>query len=457
MTTLDFVRMLIKERGRPVKVGLYGLGKGNTALLYRLIEEKNCKVSVRSDNECALPIQGIPVYFGESAKDIYEDLLILSPSARRDAPHILRAKERGTIVSSECDIFFMKRIGTRFAVSGSDGKSSTVTLSALMLEGAFPKVFTIGNIGVPYSVPPQGDEYGYVCELSSFNLEYIKPDVERCLITNISENHINWHGSFENYIKAKLNLIENAREVVLPADDDILSRAMAGRRLFAVYSANEGIESLKTKFEAEHYVYIRDGYLTIDGEPLISADSLALKTEYAIKNALGSVALTLGYAKREAVLSALCSFKGLAHRCQLCYTGGGIDCFDSSIDTSPARTVSTLNSLGREVNIILGGQGKRLSLTPLVEPLRKYARSIAVYGEMRDEFFSLIENDEALRLKPHEYFPTFRDAVVYLLERAERGESILLSPGCASYGEFCDFEARGDAFSRIVKDYFEKE
>ena len=169
------------------------------------------------------------------------------------------------------------------------------------------------------------------------------------------------------------------------------------------------------------------------------------------------MALTLGYAKREAVLSALCSFKGLAHRCQLCYTGGGIDCFDSSIDTSPARTVSTLTSLGREVNIILGGQGKRLSLTPLVEPLRKYARSIAVYGEMRDEFFSLIENDEALRLKPHEYFPTFRDAVVYLLERAERGESILLSPGCASYGEFCDFEARGDAFSRIVKDYFEKE
>lgn len=457
MTALDFVRTLVNERKRPIKVGLYGLGKGNTALLGSLVKVEGCLVSIRSDEWCTSPIEGVPVFLGEDAKDVYEDLLILSPSVRRDAPHLIRAKENGTIVTSECDIFFLQRVGTRFAVSGSDGKSSTVTLSAMMLEGAFPKVFTIGNIGVPYSIPEQDQRYGYVCELSSFNLEYIKPDVERCLITNISENHLNWHGSFESYIKAKLNLIENSREVVLTADDEILSSYMKGRELFAVYSAKEDANMLKSRFAAEHYVYIKDGYITVDGEPLAPVDTLALKSEYAIKNALGSVALTLGYAKKEAVLSALSRFKGLSHRCQLCYTGGGIDCFDSSIDTSPARTVATLNSLKREVNILLGGQGKGLSLGPLVEPLCRYAKAIAVYGEMRDEFLALIDNDEALRLIPHEYFPNFGDAVVYLLERARMGEAILLSPGCASYGEFCDFEARGNAFCQLVKEYFDKE
>lgn len=457
MTALDFVRKLINERKGPLKVGLYGLGKGNSLLLDSLVKIKGCLVSIRSDECCASRVEGVPVFFGENAKDIYEDLLILSPSVKRTAPHLLKAVENGTIVTSECDIFFMEKVGTRFAVSGSDGKSSTVTLSAMMLECAFPQVYTIGNIGMPYSIPEHNRLYGYVCELSSFNLEYIKPKVERCLITNISENHLNWHGSFESYIKAKLNLIENAREVVLAAEDEILASRIKGRNLFAVYSTKEGADSLKSRFAAEHYVYIKDGYITVDGEPLAPVDTLALKSEYAIKNATGSVALTLGYAKKEAILSALSNFKGLSHRCQLCYTGGGIDCFDSSIDTSPARTVATLNSLKREVNIILGGQGKGLSLEPLVEPLCRYAKAIAVYGEMRDEFFALIENNDILRNVPHEYFPTFSEAVAYLLDRAKVGEAILLSPGCASYGEFCDFEARGKAFCQLAKGYFDKE
>lgn len=457
MNAPEYVRMLIKEKSAPVRVGLYGLGMGNNALLHRLTVIEGCELSIRSDVECISPVKDIPVFIGKDAQEIYEDVLILSPSVKRSAPHIKKAEDNGTIITSECDIFFMERVGTRFAVSGSDGKSSTVTLSAMMLDGAFDKVYTIGNIGVPYSLPPQNENYGYVCELSSFNLEYIKPETERCLITNISENHLNWHGSLDEYIRAKFNLFENAREVVLPADDCILSSFAKERNLFAVFSAKEEADSLKARFISKHFVYIKDGYIMTDGEPIIDFDSLGLKTEYAIKNALASVALTLGYAKKEVVVAALQNFKGLKHRCQLCHSGGGIDCFDSSIDTSPTRTASTLNSLKREVNIILGGQGKGLSMTPLIEPLRRYARSMAIYGEMTEDFLALIENDEVLRHRPHKCFPALKDAVMYLLNLSKRGDTILLSPACASYGEFHNFEERGLAFCKTVADYLNKE
>jgi len=454
MTTARFIEKIRDKRGGDISVGLYGLGKGNLALIESLSEIEGCSIVGRSDSPVCLTAPRLQVITGEAAEEIAEDVLIVSPSVRRDRPCFLRAQEKGTIVTGECDIFFSENIGKRFVISGSDGKSTTTTLASRILAACREAVYPIGNIGVPYSTVPLSESACYVCELSSFNLEYIEPKSERALLTNITDNHLDWHKSIDGYIKAKLRIYKRTQGAVVPEGlaELALKNGITPNTLF---SASSNYKELSRTARAEHYVYREAGWLTADGERVIPLDEIP-GLPYVKENSAAALALTLDYADLGIARETISSFTGLGHRCEVCHSEGGVSYIDSSIDTSPARAAATISALGKDVLLILGGRGKSLSFEPLRWPIKRYAKRLSLYGELGAEIASWIERDEELAGIPHRHFNSLERAVIHLAELAEAGDTVLLSPSGTSYGEFSCFEERGRVFADTVADFLNK-
>ncbi len=454
----ELVSYFHKALGRmPKKVGLVGLGKSNLALLDVLMHIEGITVTLR-DSRCDAPLPPLckaDACFlgGEHLRDIDEDVLFLSPSVRRDALPLIRAERCGTLLSSDCEVFFSDvRAPLTLAVTGSDGKSTVTELSARLLTESGVSASAIGNIGVPY-VERDGAS-AYVTELSSFNLTYLEPTAARAVITNITENHLNWHKSFDEYKSSKRRILNRAGGAVLSLDDPECKKIAREISAFALFSTDMSLPRMRECSTAEHYYHTADGYIMMDGERIVEIDSLCRKEKYNIKNMMAALALTHGYTQKEAERRVLTSFRGLPHRCELIYCKGGVSVYNSSIDTSPARCAATLKALGRGVRILLGGRGKGLSFDQLSESLAGYAEKIAVYGDEASEISAFIESDARLRDIPCGVFESFREAVDYLLHDIGCGECALLSPACTAYGEFKDFEERGRCFTELVHRHF---
>ncbi len=445
MTFVEYLRREKKRLGREPKVGFVGLGVSNRALLDRALGLVS-PLTVRCDRHPTDCPTGIRTICGEGYLDgIDEDILFLSPSVRRDIPELSLAVARGTVLTSDCELFF-DDAGDRliFGVTGSDGKSTVTAMASEMLLG-----IAVGNIGLPYA-----DIENYtgpaVAELSSFNLSYLKPKTARSVITNITPNHLNWHKSMAEYVAAKANILGS--ESVLSADCEIYRTLIGGgpHTLFSSELSPRELLGLK----AEHLVYLNKGIIYYDGEQILPVSALANQTKHGVLNFMAATALTWGYADIEKIREVGAGFEGLSHRCRLVHESGGVRFFDSSIDTTPIRTATTLSGLGKRVRIILGGRGKHLSLEPLRKPLSEYASYIGVYGEMGEEICAFLDTDTTLSRIPRCCHYRFSDTLCELCRGLREGDTVLLSPACTAYGEFQSFNERGDYFISTVRAMF---
>ncbi len=430
-------------------LGFFGLGKSNLSLMETL--PHGTHIVLRSDkaiDRAKIPKNITPqkIYEGKSAlDDISEDVLILSPSVRRDRPELAAAQERGVILTSDCELFFERANAQVLGVSGSSGKSTTATLSHLALGGDVHGIKLVGNVGVPMLNSISEGATGYVAELSSFMLEYYTPKLRRYALTNITPNHLDFHGTFEKYKEAKLRPLHLCDEGIICADDDVLSKERY-ESLFGVYSIRHDIRELATKYRAELYLTLEGGYICRNGERLLHTDTLKRRDGYMLQNMMCSMALVDGIAKRDTMLSAMRGFSNLAHRCDTVYSVGGVDFIDSSIDTTPERCATTLTSLGRRVVLLLGGRGKGLSYGVMLPPVLKYVRFAVLFGEEGEKFFSLLTGKIGCVVCKN-----FKEAVKLAMSVAEPGDAVLLSPACTSYDEFSSFEERGETFRSIVR------
>ena len=442
-----YLRDVARRRGRSIDVGLIGYGTTNAAILEAVREcDFIHRIRVRhSGTPCAPPYREIELICGRDAlTDITEDVVFASPSVRREDLGI----SDSTAVTSDTDIFFIDPPENLFLVSGSDGKSTVTTLASLLLFPTFPHLFTGGNLGTPVASAPISSD-AFLLELSSFNLRYVTPRSRRALITNVTPNHLDWHRDLHEYAECKAKLIRTAREAVIPLSCPFNEQLAKGMSSFALVSTAHSDRQLRAQYNTRHTVTLEDGMIRIDGEEILTADEIGMKEGHNVENLMSAIALTLGYTTPERIREVAESFKGLEHRCHRINLGGK-EYVDSSIDTTPERTKTTMTSLGKRVHLILGGRGKGLSPDTMRDALIKYALSISLYGEVASEIDAWLGDDAELSKIPRRGFTRLSDAIDHADGLAERGDTVLLSPSATAYGEFANYRVRGEFFENYI-------
>ena len=436
------------------RVGFLGFGRSNAGVLEYLSRHfSDIDVTVRCKNSEDCPKNfAHRIFFGsDMLKKIDEDVLFISPSARRDIPELTEAIENGVILSSDAEFFFSNSDADVYGVTGSDGKSTTTLLASRLLSKSYGKAIPSGNIGEAMT-PHLDDDVGtaYVTELSSFLLMYMKPKTRRAAITNISKNHLNWHKSFSEYIDAKRNIFDSARERIINFDCPISRSFARDYDVFAAVSQNLDESALRNKISAQIYVTLKDGKINVCGEDMLDTSHIMLGGTHNVANFMTAIALSYGMCDKDDILSLAESFRGLRHRCELVGTVNGVKYYDSSIDSSPKRCAQTLNMFSERVTVILGGRSKGLDFSELIPALLAKAERIIITGECAEEIENALnKSPEALEI-PRVVIDDFYDAAEYAKKTSKYGDSVVLSPAATSYDKFKNFEERGDAFAKII-------
>ena len=432
--------------GRAPQVALLGYGATNRALLDILLGVENIEITVRQAGLGTeiLPSRVKTVSSANALDGICEDVLFPSPSLRRERLTL----PVGAKIINDYSLLFDKKPKRLFTVSGSDGKSTTVTMAQELLFPTFPNLFTGGNVGTPLWMA-NADSSAFLLELSSFTLRYATPHGGRALLTNITPNHLDWHADLIEYENTKLSLIYSADEPILSLDDAVSERAARELQAFCLVSTTLTRDEILASYKTEHTVTLEGGAIKLDGEIALALREIKHRERHNLQNLASAIALSIGYADSSTIRKVASKYTPPKERCEQ-FTHHGVCYVSSSIDTTPLRTKTTLEGLGRRVRLILGGRGKGLSLEPMREAIAKYATRIAIYGEIADELCAFIEADERLSAIPHESFSHLGEAVDYAKDGALPAETVLLSPAATSYGEFSDYAERGRFFKERV-------
>ena len=427
------------------EIGFFGIGKSSLALI-SLLAESDAEIILRSDEKidtARLP-EGIrikAIHQGQDAMaDITERRLFFSPSVRRDRPELSDAEGRGCKFSSDFEFFLEANQKPIYLITGSDGKSTTTTLVSRILGECYP---AIGNIGEAMTPHLEDGAKGYVVEASSFMLEYARPRSRRAAITSLTENHLNWHKTFEGYKRAKLRGIEGVGEAVISMDSPYLTGEDFPGGVFAATGSEMSMEDMRMQIRAEAYYDFCHGYLRENGRRLIHKSELRRGEVYNIRNYLTALAMTRGLRDRDEAIEVIRGFGGLAHRGEIVGCAAGVTYINSSIDTTPARTMATLSGMPRGIIILLGGRDKGLDLAPLVKLIEARGDRVIAFGEAAGRIRDAVGNRTFTAR-------TMAEAVLAAMETARRGDRVLLSPAAASYDEFSSFEERGEAFKKMV-------
>ena len=456
--TVNFINEVKASSTTPIKLGFIGLGKTNYEILDAVCRHcSGIHISIRQSS----PIDRLPdsvpknlriITGSDALSNLDEDVIFLSPSVRRESL-VCKAE---AILTSDTDLFFSEKRKNTFAVTGSDGKSTVTTLVSELLRPTFPTLFVGGNIGVPLVKADLKQNEAFVLELSSFNLRYVRPEVSRALITRITPNHLNWHDSYDEYVESKLNLTRSADKAIFNIDTPYPTLPDGIKGCFAICSRFTDEREIRSTYHPQHAVTLRDGKIIIDSTPVLDIIEIKRSEGHNISNLTSAIAMTIGYTDTDVIRQVAGSFSGLEHRCEKFLIYDKITFINSSIDTSPERTRATLESLNERVTLILGGRGKGLDPTPLISPVAKYAKKIAIYGDIREELLELIESRRELVKIPHASFEQFEDALEYATESLKRGDTLLLSPAATAYGQFRDFAERGRYFKAYINRKYSK-
>jgi UDP-N-acetylmuramoylalanine--D-glutamate ligase len=375
------------------------------------------------------------------------DLIIPSPGVP-PLGEILAAREKGVPVISEIELAYLFLRGKIIGITGSNGKSTTTTLVHSILRDAGLKARLAGNIGTPLIsfVDKSRDDHIYVTEISSFQLEYTErftPAV--AAILNVSENHIDWHKTFDNYFGAKQKLVlRQGREgqAVLNRDNPLVW-SLAEKAASEVYGFSR-------KRRLRRGAFIEDGWIVVrDGKPerILPASRIPLPGSHNLENVLAATLIgrLLGVpaaAQRRSILA----FRGLEHRLEDVLRIKGVRFVNDSKATTVDATLKALASFDRPIVLILGGRGKGGDFSPLRGGVRKRVRSVILVGEAADKIETALGG-----VVPVDRVSTYRQVVLKAFERAVAGDVVLLAPACTSWDMFKDFEERGRTFKREVR------
>ena len=482
-----------------------GYGVSNRPLVEWLMAHGAKSVTVRDKRDAAamdrdgdtarIAAAGATLICGEDyLTGLSGDIIFRSPGLRPDLPEIKAAVEAGAVLTSEMELFLALTEATVLGISGSDGKTTTTTLTALILEEAckrrgYGKVYRGGNIGTPLLPLVESmtaDDFAVV-ELSSFQLQTMGEGaaVDRGALTNISPNHLNWHVDMDEYAAAKAHLLggETAPVAVLNARNRYTRALGAAMTTPVVWFTGERgpaegyLPDVLNPERGDLAVYEREGTIYVavprgDGAealPVLNTSRIRLPGRHNIENYMTAIGLTCtavgGAAPADFsdVGRVADSFTGVPHRLELVGERDGVRYYNGSIDSSPSRSVAALNAM-RELNVrdgrrdpivICGGQDKHIPFAPLAEALCGMASRVVLTGQARDQILSALLACPAYDSEklPVTVIPDYREAMRAACEMAEAGDTVLLSPACTSFDAFKNFEERGEVFRQIVAEW----
>ena len=456
---MDFRQFFNQMKGK--RIAFLGAGISNTPLILSFLEQ-GARVYVcdrRSreqlgDLASQLENAGAELRLGENYLEKLEvEIIFRTPGMSFHLPELEDARKKGIAVTSEMEVFFDLCPATIFAVTGSDGKTTTTTLIAKMLEAEGKKVHIGGNIGKP--LMPEIDKISsddfVVAELSSFQLISMRKSPDVAVVTNVSPNHLDVHKDMDEYVEAKKNVLlhQNAfSRTVLNRDDSITD------------SFRKDVRGQSLGFSMERQLN-NGAWLADDGMlhmayrgmdvPILHRDEIKIIGDHNVANYLAAITAVWGYVGVESIRKVAREFGGVEHRIELVRELDGVKYYNDSIASSPSRTIAGLKAFRQKVILIAGGYDKHIPFEPLAPYVTEKVKTLYLCGATADKIDKAIREYDGYKGEPEIVRVKDIDEAVALAHKtAVSGDVVTLSPACASFDSFPNFAARGNHFKEVV-------
>ena len=456
MTLNEYIES-IKEK----RIAVIGIGVSNEPLI-ELLLNKGCHVTAcdkRSMEEMGeegrkLEAMGAELKLGvDYLEGLDQDIIFRTPGLMPFDPHLEAAKARGSLVTSEMELFMSLCPCPIIAVTGSDGKTTTTTIISELLKAAGYNVHLGGNIGHPLlcETGEIKERDVTVLELSSFQLHSMRccPDV--AVITNLSPNHLDKHKDFQDYIDAKRAVFEQQTE----AHRLVLNRDDSHSEYYASF-AKAPISYFSDKGNVQNGAVCEDGviYRVVDSQrrPVMEAKEIKLPGEHNLLNYLAAFAATEGWASDQVCAQVARTFAGVEHRLEQVRVLRGVTYINDSIGTSPTRTSAGLHALKTKPIVIAGGYDKHLPFDGLGDELCLLSKRVFLTGDTAQRIKEAILASKYYAQSQLEVtvIDDFKETVLAAAASAGEGDIVLLSPACAAFDKFKNFMERGKYFKKIV-------
>lgn len=457
---LDNFKSNIKNK----KVAVLGIGVSHTPLIKYLY---NLGVDItafdKSDEDKLRPVldefKGMNIKYSLGSSYLNNlkgfDIVFRTPGMRYDVPEILSAKEEGAEITSEMEVFFELCPAQIFAITGSDGKTTTTTLIYNMLKEQGYKCWLGGNIGIPLlsKIDEIKDSDKVVLELSSFQLHTMTKSPQVAVITNISPNHLDVHKSMDEYVSAKKNIFKyqsNEDKLILNYDNDIT-------REFINEAEGKVVLFSRTN-KVDNGAMLKDDtliYKDSSGETeIVKAQDIVIPGVHNIENYLAAIAAVMDFVDKDTIKKVATTFKGVEHRIELIREINGIKFYNDSIASSPTRTIAGLNSFKDKVILIAGGYDKKIPYDVMGEVIAEKVKYLILIGQTGPKIEKALK-DEVERSGKGSDIPVYNcssleEALEKAYSLASSGDIITMSPASASFDMFKNFEDRGNRFKELV-------
>jgi UDP-N-acetylmuramoylalanine--D-glutamate ligase len=439
------------------RVLVVGLGKSGVASAL-FMKKQGARVTVsdtKSGDELRneIPVlldNGITVETGGHGERTFrgQDLIVVSPGVPVDAPPLVQARSLGETVIGEIELAAQFLTGPIIGITGSNGKTTTTTLTGEIMTGSGLPALVGGNIGTPAISLTERADPGtvIVLEISSFQLETIEsfhPKV--AVVLNVTPDHLDRHRTFEIYADAKARILENQQPTdfaILNADDPTCV-AMAKKTRAQVFWFSR-------QKEVENGAWVRDGNIVFRDSSgqreILQVSEVPLKGAHNLENVLAAVSagVLMGCAP-EKIRQAVHDFKAVEHRLEFVASIGGVDYYNDSKATNVDATIKALESFPANIHLILGGKDKGSDYTVLNDLLRKRVKRVYTIGAAAAKIESQIKGPEVVHAE------TLDNAIRQAHAAAQAGNIVLLAPACASFDQFKSYEHRGKVFKEIVR------
>ena len=446
------------------RVALIGTGVSHTELI-ELFLRKGIDVTVldrktkdQLDPELYSRLHSLGARFilGEGYLDRLSDFDVVyrTPGMYYNNPKLSKAREDGVIITSEMESFFQLCPCKIYAVTGSDGKTTTTTIISEFLKAEGYKVWLGGNIGKALlpRIESISETDVAVVELSSFQLVSMRQSPDVAVITNIAPNHLDVHSGMEEYIQAKCNILDHqtafSRAVLNSDNEETIGLLGHVRGRVSTFSRLHPV-TLGAYLDGDRVLCYSDGRRSVK---IIPASRIKIPGEHNIENYLAAISAVWGDVSVDSICRVARHFGGVEHRIEFVRELDGVRYYNDSIASNPTRVIAGLRSFNKRIIIIAGGYDKKIPFEPLAGPVNEFVKVLILMGDTASKIEKAVTDTplyDSSKLKIL-HAGSMSEAVALARENAEPGDIVSLSPACASFDMYPNFEARGRDYKSIV-------